>query len=235
MGFFTHFAPAKPTALGAWLTRKTVEQEFNFLRPHLPSSDKAAVLEIGPGQGELAALFCQAGFSKLDIVEPDEALRAGCMRLAIRTAYSCIAPPLPMPDESYDLVIMCDVFEHMNDARVAGEMIAEVRRVLKPGGLFFVLCPDYLHWREEFFNCDFSHSNPTTVRRMNQMFFNHGLETVATTYHYTFLTGPVGFLAGGLVKLATRPFVRAGSNINSRLYRLRLCFLRRFLMVARRA
>jgi SAM-dependent methyltransferase len=234
MGFFTHFAPVKPTAPGAWLTRMTVEQEFRFLREHLSLSPEAPVLEIGPGQGELAALFCKAGHRSYDIVEPDDGLREGCRRLPLRNVFADIVPPLPVADGSYALVIMCDVFEHMNDSRVAGQMIGEVVRVLRPGGSLFVLCPDYLHWKEEFYNCDFSHSNPTTVRRMNQLFFNHGLETVATMYHYCFMTGAAGFLAGTMVRLATWPFVGAGADINSRLYRLRLCFLRRFLMIGRK-
>lgn len=232
MSFFGHFAHGQPTAVGVWLTRKTMEQQFDFVVTHVPRLSEAHVLEIGPGRGDFAAKFFAAGCRIYDVIEPDEALQKFCAPLPLRNVYSNVIPPLPGPDAVYDLVIMCDVFEHMNDTATAVKVLAEINRVLRPGGRFFVLSPDYNHWQSDFFNCDFSHSNPTTVRRMNQMLYNVGFETTATTYHYTFLTGAPGWIIGNLVKFFTTPF--RGDRFGARFYSLRLCFLRRFLMIAQK-
>lgn len=230
MSFFGHFSSNRATSLGNWLTRKTIKQQYAFVRKNSSLTTASEILEIGPGRGEFIAQFIKAGFANCDIIEPDDLLRQHCQQMPIRRVYSQELPPISAPDLSYDLVIMCDVFEHMNDPTTAKNVLREVRRVLKPNGYLFLLCPDYNHWKEDFFNCDFSHSNPTTVRRTNQMLHNLELRPIATTYHYTFLTGVVGWLVGNFVKLLTAPFT--GNNIESRIYSFRACFLRRFLILS---
>ena len=46
---------------------------------------------------------------------------------------------IPCPDDSFDVVFCCDVLEHVRDA---AKVIAEISRVLKPGGVF---CYDTLN------------------------------------------------------------------------------------------
>lgn len=230
MSFFGHFSSGQATSFGNWLTRKTIEQQYRFVRRHYQLDENSAILEIGPGRGEFIARFIAAGFGNCDIIEPDDTLRKHCEQMPLRRIYHEILPPIVAPNSTYDLVIMCDVFEHMNDTPTALAVLKEIRRILKPNGCFFVLCPDYNHWKEDFFNCDYSHSNPTTARRMNQMLHNLEMSPIATSYHYTFLTGPFGWLIGNLIKLLTTPF--KGEQIDSRFYSLRACFLRRFLTIS---
>jgi SAM-dependent methyltransferase len=230
--FFSHFSSGAPTRFGGFLIKKTVEAQFSFLAPYLLMDRNCSILEIGPGRGEFASLFLKAGYTNYSVVEPDDTLRALCESLPIVKAYKDLVPPLPVEDSSQDLIIMCDVFEHVNDAATAVAVIKDIRRCLKPGGLFFVLSPDYLHWGPDFYNCDYSHSNPTTIRRTSQIFENVGLKNIGHTYHYCFLSGFIGFVAGTLVKGVTAPFRSLGASNNSKVYRLRLCFLRRFLLIA---
>jgi SAM-dependent methyltransferase len=55
---------------------------------------------------------------------------------------------LPFPDDSFDVVITSEVLEHIQDDVAA---IAEMYRVLKPGGIFAVTVPSWLpeviNWR----------------------------------------------------------------------------------------
>jgi SAM-dependent methyltransferase len=57
--------------------------------------------------------------------------------------FRLIAPveqrPLPFSDESFDVVLSFQVIEHVRDVR---EYLSEIRRVLRPGGLFVVATPD---------------------------------------------------------------------------------------------
>jgi SAM-dependent methyltransferase len=48
-----------------------------------------------------------------------------------------LAPPLPHPSERFDLVYATSVFTHLSEA-MQHEWMAEMRRVLRPGGLLFL-------------------------------------------------------------------------------------------------
>jgi hypothetical protein len=47
--------------------------------------------------------------------------------------------------------------------------VAEARRVLRPGGTFFVVVPDYLKERTFFWDVDYTHNFVTTERRVTQL------------------------------------------------------------------
>lgn len=233
MAYFDHFATGKSTALGDWITARTIEQEFRFLTRFLPRGQATEILEIGPGHGELAARAMAAGYRNYDVVEPNSLLRSKLERLGVRSAKSYLVPDLLEADACYDAIVICDVFEHLNDAREAQRFVAEARRVLRPGGILFILSPDLMDWKEDFYNCDFSHSNPTTVRRTHEMFLNEELATVGFMYAYACFRGPVGYLLNRLVRLFT--FWTVGESLDFKPYKLRLTFLRRFLIIGKKA
>lgn len=218
--------------MGDWLTAQAIERQFRFVVRHLSTDRSIDILEIGPGHGELATRFMGSGFRDYDVVEPNDSLRAKLQSVGVRHAKSYLIPDLAEADGSYDLIVICDVFEHLNDAKEAQRFIAEAHRVLRPGGMLFVLSPDLMDWREDFYNCDFSHSNPTTVRRTLEMFHNQGLECVEFTYLYSCFGGPLGYLLNRLVKLST--FWTSGEDTDFKPYKLRLTFLRRFLVLGRK-
>jgi hypothetical protein len=62
------------------------------------------------------------------------------------------------------------------DAAIA--MVSEARRVLKPGGILFVVVPDYLKERGFFWDIDYTHNFVTTERRVRQLLHDHGFETL---------------------------------------------------------
>lgn len=233
MPYFDHFAAGRSTALGDFLTRKTVAAEFRFLRRHVAFGPETAILEIGPGHGELARLFLEAGFGNYDVVEPNHMMREKLITSGVRRASNYMIPEIPEEDGSYDLIIVCDVFEHLNGATEAQKFIAESMRVLRPRGVLFILSPDYLDWKEDFFNCDFSHSNPTTVRRAGQMFQNAGFEIVAYRYSYACFRGLCGWTLNRIIKLMT-VWARSESP-HFKPYKLRLTFLRRFMVLGQKS
>ena len=232
MAYFDHFATARSTRIGDWLTVRAIETQFAFLSRYLPKDGNADILEIGPGYGEFAARIIAAGYANYDVVEPNPALRKKIASLGVRRTKSYLIPNLDELDESYDAIIVCDVFEHLNDAREAQRFIAEAKRVLRGGGILFILSADFLDWKEDFYNCDFSHSNPTTVRRTHEMFLNEELVPEANRYMYSGFTGLTGLLMSRLVKMAT--FWARGEGLDFKSYKLRLTFLRRFMIIARK-
>jgi len=89
---------------------------------HVPDVTEHVVLNLGAGTTNLHPHMLNVdfvGFPNIDIVAD-------------------LADPLPIRSQSVDAVVSISVFEHLqNPARVA----AEVARILKPGGIFYLATP----------------------------------------------------------------------------------------------
>ncbi|WP_420453352.1 class I SAM-dependent methyltransferase [Ilumatobacter sp.] len=91
------------------------------------------VLDVGCGEGQIARVAVEGG-SHVVGVDPTW----GCLEVAARRgggpAYArAAAASLPFADRSFDAVVACLVFEHIDDVDAA---IAEVARVTEVGGRF---------------------------------------------------------------------------------------------------
>lgn len=231
MGYFDHFAKSKPTRFGKIIEDRTIEKEFRIISRFMLNPE-LEILEIGPGKGGLAKKFIEMGYQNYDVVEPNVLMRDNFVRSGVRKIKNYEIPELKERDGSYDIIICCDVFEHLNDTKEAKLFISEVHRVLRKEGLIFILSPDYLDWGKDFFNCDFSHSNITSVRRVIQLFYNNNIATVHYNYFYSCFEGILGKNLNIAVKIIT--FFNKGNSLDSKLYKLRLTFLRRFIMIGRK-
>ena len=89
------------------------------------------VLDVGCGDGQVSRLAARLGAEVLGI-DPTW----NCVRVASERGTNVAragAAALPFADASFDAVVACLVFEHIRDVDQA---IAEVARVLQPGGRF---------------------------------------------------------------------------------------------------
>lgn len=115
------------------------EQIIPLCLEHLEGATR--ILDVGTGEGQLARAAAQTGAARVVGVDP-----AWAQVLAARDRGSGpvflrgAAASLPFPDQTFDAVIACLVFEHIGEYQ---EAIAEVARVLSPGGrfLFFLNHP----------------------------------------------------------------------------------------------
>ncbi len=118
------------------------EQILPMAAEHLAGA--ADVLDVGTGEGQLARLATAVGGAtrtRVVGVDPSWAqLRAAKTRGGEPRYLRGEAVALPFPSASFDVALACLVFEHI-DGMV--EAIAEVGRVLRPGGrfLFFLNHP----------------------------------------------------------------------------------------------
>lgn len=96
---------------------------------------RARVLDVGCGEGQIARLaIAKCGASLAVGVDPTNSQVAVATERGGGGLYArSFASPLPFADESFDAVVACLVFEHIDDAQAA---IDEVARVLAPGGRF---------------------------------------------------------------------------------------------------
>jgi SAM-dependent methyltransferase len=93
-----------------------------------------AVLDIGVGDGAFER-FAAARGASVHVLDPDEkAVHRVREELSLgERARVGFATSIPWPDAAFDTVVVSEVLEHLDDATLEGSL-AEIRRVLRPGG-----------------------------------------------------------------------------------------------------
>ncbi len=230
MSFFDHYAQGKSTTAGNFIEFKMKQQLFKIIKIFLKNNTKYEILEIGPGDGQMASLFLKNDFHNYDVVEPNVLLRKKNLELGVRRAKDYFIPNLQEADNAYDLIICCDVFEHLNDSAQSQLFLNECYRVLKKNGALFICSPEYTAWKEDFFNCDFTHNNITTLNRNIQALTDINFKIINYHFIYGFFHGFIGFIISKLTSFFS--FLFGNKTSNSRFYKLKLNFLKRYTVMA---
>ncbi len=111
------------------------EQILPLAAQHLAGARR--VLDVGAGEGQVARLAFEEGARQVVGIDPSWAqLTVAYQRAGGPVYVRAGAVTLPFPDATFDAVVACLVFEHIDDLDGA---IAEVGRVLVPGGRFVFL------------------------------------------------------------------------------------------------
>ena len=95
------------------------------------------VLDLGCRDGALAHAYAPGN----DVVgmDVDRDALAEAAKLGIETLWGDVTEPLPLPDASFDVVVAGELFEHL---QLPDRTVAEVRRVLRPGGFLVGSVPN---------------------------------------------------------------------------------------------
>lgn len=151
----------KLNALPKWLRTRIEVNWYQSLRlleqaqNEVPNN--ARVLDAGSGEGRYKAFFQHTRYVGLDLAVGDETWdysgldSIGDLR------------ELPFPNNSFDAAVCIQTLEHVNDPF---QVIAEIGRVLKPGGRFYLSAP--MAWHQ--------HQKPHDFFRYTSFGFKHLLE-----------------------------------------------------------
>jgi SAM-dependent methyltransferase len=109
-----------------------------------------AVLDLGAGTGIASFAFARAGARRVFALEPDPSPvvgRGAIERLSLENVelLEGVGERIALPVEAVDLVYSRQVLHHAADL---GALAGEVRRVLRPGGLYLA-CREHVIEREE--------------------------------------------------------------------------------------
>jgi ubiquinone/menaquinone biosynthesis C-methylase UbiE len=160
------------------------------------------VLDIGCGTGSLAVTL-KRRYPGVDVVgiDPDPRALARAQRKARRSGVAIafdegFADALPYPTASFDRVFSSFMFHHLeSDERTA--MLREVRRVLKPGGVFHMLDFDAGRDHERGLIARLLHGSPTlhenTPDRVLALFDAAGFTDPRRVLERTLLAGSVAY------------------------------------------
>lgn len=201
-------------------------------RGHGPSRPR--VLEVGCGNGDFLVEARDAGFDIQGIDVSESAVAIANRILGEGTARADRLEDLNIAEGSLDIVVLADVIEHVRDP---AQLIAGVRRILKPEGVVFVATPslDSLsarlmgrYWVEYKLEHLFYFDKRTITRLLVQAGFGNiavtpGRKVLSAAYIIAhFERFPVPFLTPGLkmlklllpAGLRKRPFRVTASGIN---------------------
>ena len=170
--FYKTFSEKKLTTYGSARRGKIERHRLQLL--HRFKRPPGEMCEVGPGHGTLAEQAVEAGW-KYTAIEASPIL-VDVLRGKGLTVIPSWAPPIPVPDRSVDVVYADQVLEHMSGIDAARQFTGEALRALRPGGVFFVVVPDYLKERTFFWDVDYTHNFVTTERRVRQLFNDGGFE-----------------------------------------------------------
>jgi SAM-dependent methyltransferase len=165
------------TRVGQWIVARQNRFLINQIQTHRTSAALPSVLEIGPGHGAFARACKDAGFA-YEAIEANEVM-AERLRANGFTITVAVVPPLPGGDKR-NAVVMQHVLEHMRGTDEALALLCQCVERLTPDGLLIVCSPDITVMRDDFFDCDYTHLFPTSVRRLEQLFHDAGLTVVAS-------------------------------------------------------
>jgi O-antigen chain-terminating methyltransferase len=122
--------------------RGSEEEVRHRLDRHLETlRGSAPVLDLGCGRGELLDMLREAGIEARG-VELDPALAQAARRRGLEVAESEVLEHLEkQPPDSLGAVTAIHLVEHLEAAEVLA-LLAEIRRVLRRGGLLLIECPN---------------------------------------------------------------------------------------------
>ena len=166
-------------------------QTVDFKKFTLEKGDRVLDLGCGEGRHVIAAyLEAQVEAIGVDLCVKDLATTREKFKPFAQTAdsgryfalSSADARALPFADNSFDKVICSEVLEHIGDYEA---VLAEVERILKPGGLFCASVPRFWpewvcwHYSDEYHENDGGHLRIFLEKQLRRKIENHGF----TFYH----------------------------------------------------
>jgi SAM-dependent methyltransferase len=109
----------------------------DMIEREIPLPSDASILEIGCGTGHNFEMLGR--FGHVDAIEVDDGARALSSARLGREVGSAPLPELPgIPDESYHLIALLDVLEHIEEDRAS---LASIKHKLAPGGRILLTVP----------------------------------------------------------------------------------------------
>ena len=133
VGFFNWAAPLVKR-YGDRFTAEDAERIAAWIRPAVDRG--GAVLDVGGGAGQLAALLASELEAHVTVLDPTPEILAHVPATDRIRAVHGSAEEMPFPDSAFDAIVVTDAFHHFRDQDAAAR---EFGRVVRAEGLVLVL------------------------------------------------------------------------------------------------
>jgi len=223
MIYYDHFSAnphAKMTKIGSMLVTYRNRWFIKKILRFLPSGGQ--VLEIGPGKGGFARA-CHEKKITYQAVEANKALAEELRKEGFSVKTGAV-PPIPM-EGLFDVVFMDQVLEHMPNAKTTLELLESCHLRLKKNGKLIIAAPDYSIFKEDFFNCDYSHEFPVSTERLRQILEDSGFNIIEIGYFTLTLNGYIPCLIAAIIAKVAWKTGMLSLFFGSRAYKIKISTL----------
>ncbi len=115
-----------------------LKKVYKFIEKYVPNKEGKKLLDIGCADGSFAALLQKKGFDVYGIDIAKKAIRRARSK-GIKAKVGDLGKKLPYKSNSFDVIIMCEVIEHIFDTDF---LLREIYRIIKKGGFLFITTPN---------------------------------------------------------------------------------------------
>ncbi len=149
------------------------------------------ILDFGAGDGHLIRLLCERGYHAAAF-EPSKA-RSEKLEDRLRDCQNFLGVVNGNTKESFDLVIMAEVIEHILDEQL-DHTLRTIAKLTQPGGLLIITTPNNEDLDLGMAYCPVSntlfhrwqHVRSFTAESLSALFFQYGFDEIAT-HHLAFI------------------------------------------------
>lgn len=147
----------------------------------VPSDPTARIADLGCGCGRMLELLHER-YSAIGVDASPQALEF-CRRRNVSIELGHLPDQLPLPQQSFDAVLMLDVLEHLDDDLASARAAAAL---LKPQGYLLVTVPAYA-WLYGPHDAAHHHRRRYSKRELARTLTAAGLRIELLSYYNTFL------------------------------------------------
>ena len=141
-------------------------------------------LEIGVGFGEFAH-FCRDNHIDYLGIEPNTKLREKLKEEGFQVLDGLL-PRLPELDRKFDLIFLGHIIEHLKDYVEVLESLENLKKVLNKNGNIILLYPEVPKTGWLFYH-DYTHSYPTSIRRVEALLKDSGYSVIESHNYVSFI------------------------------------------------
>ena len=154
------------------------KKNINFLEPHIKSK-QTSILDFGCAKGGLL-FYLKEKYTNLTGVDPSSQCIDIVKEMGIEAHVgSFLDIPQSIADNTYDLIILGSVLEHVFDFK---SVFQTMNRLLKPDGKIFIEVPDATRYKDFFlapyYRFDFEHINHFSKSHMENLLGTFSYELI---------------------------------------------------------